>query len=216
MVPTRPRPEDCTPQCAGGKTHEELDYEQIHEEMSWTNVQDYAEALSEFRHDLGDNALLSGHLKEAGANYALAEFFGALGDRGLLQTAADGPKGLLLHVSENLEGWVPGDVGQPHDGSEPPNTAQDGTHGNSHMSTRPAYGYIMVGVRSGEILKYGETVRGTRRYSRRYLTRVVDGGARLRWAAKGTKAEMHAWQHLKILSYVAKYGQRPRLNKCNY
>ena len=68
----------------------------------------------------------------------------------------------------------------------------------------------MYDTRTGEILKYGETTQGEKRYSKKYLELIH---ADYHWEAAGTKAEMHLWQHEKILDYMYVADQRPPLNK---
>jgi RHS repeat-associated protein len=87
-------------------------------------------------------------------------------------------------------------------------------HGNSHASVRAAQGYTLRDRTTGAVLKYGETTRGTSRYSQRYLR---DNNAEMRFEASGTKQEMHEWQHTRIVEYKeANGGQRPPLNKSDY
>lgn len=87
-------------------------------------------------------------------------------------------------------------------------------HGNNLNTTTPAQGYTLRDRNTGEILKYGETTRGYARYSKRYLR---ENNAIMFFEAKGTKKEMHAWQHERILEYKANnQGNRPRLNRSDY
>ena len=42
-------------------------------------------------------------------------------------------------------------------------------------------------------------------------------GVTMHYEEKGTKREMHRWQHEKIVEHKAHHdGQRPRLNKSDY
>jgi hypothetical protein len=83
-------------------------------------------------------------------------------------------------------------------------------HNNSLQSLAPSQGYTLRD-RAGNILKFGETTQGTRRYSRRYLKSI---GADPFFEASGSKAEMYEWQHQQILLYKATHGgARPPLNK---
>jgi hypothetical protein len=97
---------------------------------------------------------------------------------------------------------------------EPPKQS-GGVHGNDHATTKPAEGYTLRDKKTGAVLKYGETTQGTARYSKTYLDKH---NARMQFEAKGTKAEMHKWQHDKILEYKSQNdGARPPpLNKSNY
>jgi RHS repeat-associated protein len=83
-------------------------------------------------------------------------------------------------------------------------------HGNNLNTTKPAQGYSLRDRDTGEILKFGETTRGTKRYSQKYLERH---NAEMIFEAQGTKREMHDWQHQKIIDYVNRYGKKPALNK---
>ena len=83
-------------------------------------------------------------------------------------------------------------------------------HGNSLATTKPAKGYSLRNKYTGEILKYGETTLGEARYTKEYLNSI---NAEYVWEAFGTKAEMHLWQHQKIIDYMYVADQRPPLNK---
>jgi hypothetical protein len=87
-------------------------------------------------------------------------------------------------------------------------------HGNFKNSDLPAQGYTLRSRATGEVLKYGETARGEQRYSRSYLKQI---NAEMVIETSGTKAEMHVWQHQKIVEHKASHGgQRPPLNKSDY
>jgi RHS repeat-associated protein len=87
-------------------------------------------------------------------------------------------------------------------------------HGNSHATDKPAQGYSLRDKDTGEVLKYGETTRGTARYTKEYLDK---NNARMQFEANGTKKEMHQWQHDKIQEYREQHdGARPPLNKNDY
>ncbi|MGH2435352.1 MAG: RHS repeat-associated core domain-containing protein, partial [Pseudomonas sp.] len=87
-------------------------------------------------------------------------------------------------------------------------------HGNNLNSTAPAIGYTLRDSDSTEVMKYGETTRGKHRYTKQYLE---DNNLIMREEAVGTKREMHAWQHQKILEYKAQNGgARPPLNKSDF
>ncbi|MHC1686048.1 MAG: RHS repeat-associated core domain-containing protein [Clostridiaceae bacterium] len=89
----------------------------------------------------------------------------------------------------------------------------DKVHGNSHDTNKPAIGYIIRDVDTDEILKYGETTRGKSRYTQGFYD---DNNAIMDIVARGTKKEMHKWQHDRILEYKKKHGKRPPLNKSDY
>jgi RHS repeat-associated protein len=87
-------------------------------------------------------------------------------------------------------------------------------HSNDHKTKKQAQGYSLRDKDTGEVLKYGETTRGTARYTKVYLD---ENNARMQFEAKGTKAQMHKWQHDKILEYKKQHdGARPPLNKNDY
>ncbi|MFJ4347445.1 RHS repeat-associated core domain-containing protein [Pseudomonas sp. NPDC089401] len=107
-----------------------------------------------------------------------------------------------------------GQFGKGKDPSIPCPCETDGTHGNSLNSTKPAIGYTLRNEDDHSVLKYGETTMGERRYTDKYLS---DNNAYMQREASGSKREMHAWQHEKILEYKAQNGgQRPPLNKSDY
>jgi RHS repeat-associated protein len=87
-------------------------------------------------------------------------------------------------------------------------------HGNSHATEKPAEGYTLRNKDTGEVLKYGETTQGAARYSKEYLK---EHNAEMVVEAKGTKAQMHKWQHEKIVEFKNQNdGARPPLNKSDY
>lgn len=89
----------------------------------------------------------------------------------------------------------------------------DSVHANSHQTKKPAQGYTLTDRDSGEPLKYGETTRGEKRYSRKFLK---DQNARMEFGPSGSKKDMHQWQHNQIEDYKAATGTRPPLNKNDY
>ena len=82
-------------------------------------------------------------------------------------------------------------------------------HANSLNTDKHAEGYILRNRDTHEILKYGETTRGYRRYSKKYLKEI---NAYMDFVVDGTKSEMHSWQHEMIENYVIITGHRPPLN----
>ena len=85
-------------------------------------------------------------------------------------------------------------------------------HANSLDTGLPAEGYTLRNKDTGEILKYGETTRGKQRYTQKYL----DNNAVYVSEIRGTKREMHYWQHEKIIDYMYVADQRPPLNKSTW
>ncbi|WP_259473532.1 RHS repeat domain-containing protein [Clostridium estertheticum] len=92
-------------------------------------------------------------------------------------------------------------------------SSSDKVHGNSHQTTKPAVGYTIRDVETDEILKFGETTRGTKRYTESFYD---ENNAIMSIDSKGTKKEMHEWQHKEILEYTKENGRRPPLNKSDY
>ena len=87
-------------------------------------------------------------------------------------------------------------------------------HGNDLNSPRPTKGYSLRDRDTDEILKYGETTRGTKRYSQSYLK---ENNAEMLFEEQGSKREMHQWQHEQILEYKDQNGgNRPPLNKSDW
>ena len=89
----------------------------------------------------------------------------------------------------------------------------DGLHANNLNSSKPAVGYSLRDRDTGEVVKYGETTQGERRYSKRYLEKhnvdfVVE--------ATGTKKEMREWETEQIQSHTERTGSRPALNKTDH
>ncbi|MDT8927081.1 RHS repeat-associated core domain-containing protein, partial [Pseudomonas taiwanensis] len=107
-----------------------------------------------------------------------------------------------------------GQFGAGKDPSKPCPCKTEGTHGNSHNTTKPAIGYTLRDRDTGEIMKYGETTMGTRRYPEKYMRQ---NNLEMFREASGSKREMHSWQHEKILEHKAKNGgDRPPLNRSDY
>jgi RHS repeat-associated protein len=87
-------------------------------------------------------------------------------------------------------------------------------HANDLRSTKPAIGYTLRDRSTGNILKYGETTQGIKRYTQKYM-RAID--AEMVFEAEGSKAEMHSWQHDRIMDFkAANGGKRPPFNKNDY
>jgi hypothetical protein len=82
-------------------------------------------------------------------------------------------------------------------------------HGNSLLTTEKAYGYALREMDTGKILKYGETIHPSTRYSQKYLDRI---NAHMDILAEGSKREMHYWHHQQILDYNDIYGEFPDMN----
>ena len=81
-------------------------------------------------------------------------------------------------------------------------------------TTKPAQGYALKDRNTGQVLKYGEMTQGNKRYTKKYLN---DKNVDMDFQAKGSKKEMHDWQHEKILDYKDNHnGARPPLNKSDW
>lgn len=83
-------------------------------------------------------------------------------------------------------------------------------HGNSLSTTKETFGYALRNNNTHEIMKYGETTRGTKRYTKKFY---IENDVYMDIMEVGTKREMHMWQHNMILEYYETYGKLPPLNK---
>lgn len=86
-------------------------------------------------------------------------------------------------------------------------------HGNSLSTTKEAIGYVLKKTDTGEVMKYGETTRGIRRYPQKFYR---ENGVEMFELARGSKYDMHYWQHNQILEYTRKNGIRPPWNKSDW
>lgn len=99
-------------------------------------------------------------------------------------------------------------------GKPGPKKKTDPTHGCSLATTKPAQGYELRDRKTGAVQKYGETTRGSLRYTKAYLK---SENVRMVFVEKGTKKEMKDWENKKILAHkAANNGCRPRLNKSDH
>jgi RHS repeat-associated protein len=131
-----------------------------------------------------------------------------------------GGVGALRHTDEVLDlisgskkgDKLPDDVPTGGGAGSASNNAD--VHGNNLNTQRPAEGYSLRDRDTGEVLKYGDTIQGKKRYSQKYLERV---NGEMVFEAKGTKREMHYWQNRKIREYKECHGGcRPPLNKSDW
>ena len=102
-----------------------------------------------------------------------------------------------------------------HDVSKVVNKAGDAAkaikvHGNSLKTTKETVGYALRKVDTNEIMKFGETTRGIKRYSAKFYR---ENGVYMDMITQGSKYDMHHWQHHQIIDYYNKYGHRPPWNK---
>lgn len=86
-------------------------------------------------------------------------------------------------------------------------------HGNSLQFPGKNYGYTLNDRNTGQVLKYGESIRPEQRYSQNYLNQ---NNARMNVQIQGSKAEVHDWQHQQIMSSLQKNGALPKLNKSKW
>ena len=84
------------------------------------------------------------------------------------------------------------------------------SHGNSLNDTRTNYGYALVDKNTSEILKFGETLYPNKRYSQNYLN---SNNAVMKVLEKGSKVDIHLWQHDMNEYFKVKYGEYPKLNR---
>ena len=94
-------------------------------------------------------------------------------------------------------------------GINSPVKVSTGSHGNSLSDPRTNYGYVLVDGNTSEILKFGETVHPTTRYSQRYLDA---NNANMKILEQGNKLDIHLWQHDMNEYYFYKYKEYPPLN----
>ena len=86
-------------------------------------------------------------------------------------------------------------------------------HGNSLLSTKTNYGYVLREKTTGDILKFGETTNPARRYTRTFTESI---NARMETVVSGSKKYIHQWQHEQIVDWRVKYGTRPSWNKSDW
>lgn len=86
-------------------------------------------------------------------------------------------------------------------------------HGNSLKTTKETVGYALRKTDTGEIMKFGETTRGVKRYTNKFY---IENGVYMDIMARGSKYDMHLWQHDQIIEYTQKRGTRPPWNKTNW
>ena len=86
-------------------------------------------------------------------------------------------------------------------------------HGNSLDCPAINYGYVLLKDGTNEILKYGESIKGTKRYTNKFYT---ENNCYMLILEQGTKREMHEWQHNKIVEYYNIFKHRPEMNNSFY
>ena len=101
------------------------------------------------------------------------------------------------------------------------NTAADAkkaaktVHGNSLNYPGVNYGYVLSDKTTGEIVKFGETINPTRRYTKKFLNgdNPINKPLDMSVVISGTKRDIHNWQHEQIVDYYEAVGELPALNK---
>ncbi len=83
-------------------------------------------------------------------------------------------------------------------------------HGNSLQCDKTNYGYKLVDEDTGEIKKFGESIKGMKRYAKKFYNKT---NTRMDILTSSTKAEVHLWQHNQIVNYYNQYGKLPPFNK---
>ena len=83
-------------------------------------------------------------------------------------------------------------------------------HGNSLSTNKSAIGYALRKNDTGKVMKYGETTRGVKRYTKKFYK---ENNVTMFKMASGTKRQMHFWQHRQIKRYYSKLGRKPSWNK---
>ena len=83
-------------------------------------------------------------------------------------------------------------------------------HGNSLNCQSINYGYALRKNGTNEILKYGESIKGTKRYTYKFYEK---NDCYMDIIISGSKKDIHNWQHNMIVEYVNKYGHKPPMNK---
>ena len=83
-------------------------------------------------------------------------------------------------------------------------------HGNSLSTNKSAIGYALRKNDTGKVMKYGETTRGVKRYTKKFYK---ENNVTMFKMASGTKRQMHFWQHRQIKRYYSKLGRKPPWNK---
>ncbi len=96
----------------------------------------------------------------------------------------------------------------------PPSKNAGKTHANSLDYDGANYGYILFDKNTGEVCKFGESIRPKQRYTKEYLK---DNGVNMKIVKKGSKKAIHDWQHEMIINYKKRHNdERPRLNLSDY
>ena len=87
-------------------------------------------------------------------------------------------------------------------------------HGNSLDYQGINYGYVLSDKTTGEVVKFGESINPSRRYTKKYLsgTNPINRPLDMTVVISGTKRDIHLWQHEQIVDFVEVVGELPKLN----
>jgi len=69
---------------------------------------------------------------------------------------------------------------------------------------------MLVDTDSRAVLKFGESIRGTKRYPKVFYKETNSTMIILK---SGSKVEIHIWQHKQIANYKTLFGELPPRNK---
>gem|GEM_PF-3855451 len=83
-------------------------------------------------------------------------------------------------------------------------------HGNDLRTTATTFGYFLRDITTKEIKKIGETTKGVTRYTQKFY---IDNHVFMDKVAKGTKAQIHVWEHVNLGEYLFKFKELPKMNK---
>ena len=91
-------------------------------------------------------------------------------------------------------------------------------HGNSLDYPGTNYGYVLVDKTTGEIVKYGESINPDTRYTQSFLNgeNPIKKPVAMEVVTSGTKAEVHLWQHQKIVDFYETVGELPKLSNSEW
>ena len=82
-------------------------------------------------------------------------------------------------------------------------------HGNDLNCKKQNDLYNLVDEK-GNVVKIGETTRGHKRYTKKFLR---DNKLEMKFLKKGSKRDIHNLQHQELLDFFAEFGKLPDLNK---
>jgi hypothetical protein len=88
-------------------------------------------------------------------------------------------------------------------------------HGNSLNYPGTNYGYVLSDKTTGEVVKFGESINPSQRYTKKFLNgdNPINKPLDMTVVTSGTKRDVHIWQHEQIVDYYEVVGKLPALNK---